>query len=55
MGTSFSVNITAIALRAALSNQAKIEVVDPKPIDLGYERIQYHEMTGAEYVLNKGT
>lgn len=53
MGTSFSVNITAIALRAALSNQAKIEVVDPKPIDLGYERIQYHEMTAAEYVSNK--
>ena len=53
MGTSFSVNITTIALRAALSKQAKIEVVDPKPVDLGYGGIEYHEMTAAEYVSNK--
>jgi NAD-dependent deacetylase len=53
IGTSFSVNITAIALRAAVSNKAKIEVVDPKPVDLGYGRIEYHEMTAAEYVSNK--
>ena len=52
MGTSFSVNITSIALRAALTNKAAIEVVDPQPIDLGYERIEYHEMTAAEYVSN---
>ena len=41
MGTSFSVNITSIALRSAILNQAAIEVVDPEPIDLGYERIEY--------------
>ena len=50
MGTSFSVNITSIALRIALSNEAAIEVVDPQPIDLGYERIEYHRMTAAVYV-----
>lgn len=50
MGTSFSVNITSIALRTAISNEVTIEVVDPQPIDLGYEKIEYHKMTAAEYV-----
>ena len=50
MGTSFSVNITSIALRTALSNEAAIEVVDPQPIDLGYGRNEYHKMTAADYV-----
>ena len=53
MGTSFSVNITSIALRTALSNEAAIEVVDPQPSDFGYERIEYHRMTAAEYVLDR--
>ena len=53
MGTSFSVNITRIALRTALSNEAAIEVVDPQPIDLGYERIKYHRMTAVEYVSDR--
>ena len=53
MGTSFSVNITSIALRIALSNEAAIEVVDPQPIDLGYERIEYHRMTAADYVSDR--
>ena len=53
MGTSFSVNITSIALRTALTNKAAIEVVDPQPIDLGYERIEYHRMTAAEYVSDR--
>ena len=53
MGTSFSVNITSIALRTALSTEAAIEVVDPQPIDLGYERIEYHRMTAAEYVSDR--
>ncbi len=53
MGTSFSVNITSIALRTAISNQALIEVVDPQPIDLGYGRVEYHEMTAADYVLER--
>ena len=53
IGTSFSVNITSIALRTALSNEAAIEVVDPQPIDLGYERIEYHKMTAADYVSDR--
>ena len=53
MGTSFSVNITSIALRTALSNEAAIEVVDPQPIDLGYDRIEYHKMTAADYVSDR--
>ena len=51
--TSFSVNITSIALRTALSNEAAIEVVDPQPIDLGYERIEYCRMTAADYVSDR--
>ena len=53
MGTSFSVNITSIALRTAISNEAAIEVVDLQPIDLGYERIDYHRMTAADCVSNR--
>ena len=53
MGTSFSVNITSIALCTALTNEAAIEVVDPQPIDLGYERIEYHRMTAADYVSDR--
>ncbi len=50
MGTSFSVNITSIALRVALSNHAKIEVIDPEPINLGCDTIHYHKITAAEYI-----
>ena len=41
IGTSFSVNITSIALRIALQNNADIEIVDPEPIDLGIPSITY--------------
>ena len=53
MGRSFSVNITIIALRTALANDADIEVIDPQPIDLGYERIEYHRMPAADYVSDR--
>ena len=53
MGPSISVNINSTALRTALLNEAAIEVVDPQPIDLGYERIEYHRMTAAEYVSDR--
>ena len=46
MGASFSVNITSIALRTALANEAAIEVVDPQPIDLGCERISLDDGFG---------
>lgn len=50
IGTSFSVNITSIALRYALSNNARIEIVDPDPIDLNISGIEYHKMTAREYI-----
>ncbi len=50
IGTSFSVNITSIALNLAIQNNSKIEVVDPEPIDLGIKNIIYHKMTANEYV-----
>ena len=34
IGTSFSVNITNIALEIAMKNNIPIEIVDPKPIKL---------------------
>ena len=54
MGTSFSVNITSIALRYALSNNAKIEIVDPDPIDLNISGIKYHKMKASEYISEFG-
>ena len=49
MGTSFSVNITSIALRTAIANGIEVEIVDPEPIKLNYNKIRYHEMTAEEY------
>ncbi len=54
MGTSFSVNITSIALRYALNNNARIEIVDPDPVDLNINGIEYHRMTASEYISNIG-
>jgi len=54
IGTSFSVNITAIALRTALQRGIPVEIVDPKPVDLGIPDgmadITYHAMTAKEWV-----
>jgi NAD-dependent deacetylase len=50
MGTSFSVNITNIALRAAIMTAAEIDVVDPSPIDLNIDRVTYHAMSAAEFI-----
>ena len=51
IGTSFSVNITSIALRIALQNKADIEIVDPEPVDLGIPLITYHSSTAEDYIL----
>ena len=45
IGTSFSVNITSIALRIGMSNNIPIEIVDPKPMKLNYPNIKYFEMS----------
>lgn len=50
MGTSFSVNITNIALNIATNNQIKVEVVDPNPVILPYEKVEYFKMTALEYI-----
>lgn len=54
MGTSFSVNITAIALRTAIHRGIPVEIVDPAPIDLGIPDgmadITYHQMTAKEWI-----
>ena len=49
IGTSFSVNITSIAIRIAISNGIEVEIVDPEPIKLNYENASYHQMTAEEY------
>ena len=49
IGTSFSVNITSIALRIGMANNIPIEIVDPKPMELNNPNAKYFEMTGEEY------
>ncbi len=53
MGTSFSVNITNIALRYALANGASIDVVDLNPIELGLPNVTYFPMSAADYVATR--
>ena len=50
MGTSFSVNITNIALNNAINNNAIIHIVDPLPTKISYENVKYFEMTAEEYI-----
>ena len=51
MGTSFSVNITNIALNHALRSGAAIHVVDPEPVDIGIPGIVYHAMKAQDYIV----
>jgi NAD-dependent deacetylase len=50
MGTSFSVNITNIALDIARKNNIEVEVIDPNPVILPYANVTYHKMTALEYI-----
>lgn len=50
MGTSFSVNITQMALDVASARQIPVEVVDPSPVETHYANTTYHEMTALEYI-----
>ena len=50
LGTSFSVNITSIALRYAVSNNAQIEIVDPLPKKIAYNNTKYFRMTAKKYI-----
>ena len=49
IGTSFSVNITSIALRIAISRGIKVDIVDPSPIKINYDKVNYHQMNAEEY------
>ena len=49
MGTSFSVNITNIALEIAIEKNLPIEIVDPNPIEINYPNIVYHKMNASDY------
>ena len=50
MGTSFSVNITQMALEIARQNQIPIEIVDPNPAHVMHSQVSYHQMTALEYI-----
>lgn len=50
MGTSFSVNITQMAHDIAQQKYLPIEIVDPSPVKLQYDRVTYHQMTALEYI-----
>ena len=50
MGTSFNVNITEMALRAAITRNCEIVVVDPDPVDLNISGVNYLRMKADEYI-----
>ena len=50
MGTSFSVNITQMALEIAESQNTPIEIVDPEPVKVSYDNVTYHAMKASEYI-----
>ncbi len=50
MGTSFSVNITQMALETAMRYSIPIEVVDPNPVALPYDNVIYHKINASEYI-----
>lgn len=54
MGTSFSVNITQMALEIAIGQAKQLEIVDPEPVRLDYEKTTYHQMTALEYIDKAG-
>ncbi len=50
IGTSFSVNITQMALQVAQNNQIPIEIVDPNPVKISYDQVTYHPVRASEYI-----
>ncbi len=54
MGTSFSVNITQMALETAIHKDIPIEIVDPKPVKIHYANTTYHPMKASEYIKQAG-
>ena len=54
MGTSFSVNITNMALDVAIQMNKPVEIVDPNPVTIPYDNTIYHKMKASEYIQGKG-
>ncbi|KDC50513.1 SIR2 family NAD-dependent protein deacylase [Pseudoalteromonas sp. S3431] len=52
MGTSFSVNITQMAIEIARDYNIPIEVVDPEPAHILHPNVSYKKMTALEYIQN---
>lgn len=52
MGTSFSVNITQMALEIAMLQGTEIEVVDPEPVRLAYDKVRYYPVKALDYIQN---
>ncbi len=50
MGTSFSVNITQMALEIAHHRNIPVEVVDPEPVRINFPNITYHSLTAEQYI-----
>jgi len=50
IGTSFSVNITQMALEIAINQNKPIEVVDPNPINIPHLYVKYHKMKASAYI-----
>jgi NAD-dependent deacetylase len=53
MGTSFSVNITNMALDTAIKHNIPVEVVDPNPVILPYRNVTYHKCSASEFIKNQ--
>ncbi|MDO6488634.1 Sir2 family NAD-dependent protein deacetylase [Colwellia sp. 6_MG-2023] len=52
MGTSFSVNITQMALDIARNYNIAVEVVDPNPVHILHSNVSYKKMSALEYIQN---
>jgi NAD-dependent deacetylase len=50
IGTSFSVNITQMAIEIARTYNIPIEVVDPNPAHVLHPNVSYKKMTALEYI-----
>ncbi|SFC66200.1 SIR2 family NAD-dependent protein deacylase [Pseudoalteromonas denitrificans] len=50
IGTSFSVNITQMAIEIARKKNIPIEIVDPQPCHILHANVTYHSMTASEYI-----
>ena len=54
IGTSFNVNITSIALRTAIQRSIPIEIVDPDPVRIPYDKVKYYQMASSKYCEFRG-